>query len=77
MEYWVLTRLGREAIPLLHEAGRDEEANILELLDRATGVTVEQVAYAMRLDNSTARHKLRSLSVNRWVWRKITKATPF
>jgi len=29
MEYYVITRLGRQIIPLLKEEGRDDEADIL------------------------------------------------
>jgi len=77
MEYYVLTQSGREAIPVLHKTERNDEANILEYLGKADGATVEQVADEMHLDEKTAYDKLRSLSSNRWVWRKTTKLTPF
>ena len=77
MELFVLTQLGRDAIPELQKTGRDDEANILDYVGRADGATVEQVAEEMNLDEKTAYDKLRSLSANRWVWRKMTKLTPF
>ncbi len=77
MELFVLTQLGRDAIPELQKAGRDDEANILDYVGRVDGATVEQVAEEMNLDDKTAYAKLRSLSANRWVWRKATKLTPF
>ena len=77
MELFVLTQLGRDAIPELQKTGRDDEASILDYLGRADGATVEQVAEEMNLDEKTAYDKLRSLSANRWVWRKMTKLTPF
>lgn len=77
MEYYVLTQLGRDAIPVLQKAGKDDEANILEYLGKADGATVEQVADVMHLDEKIAYDKLRSLSANRWAWRKTTKLTPF
>jgi len=77
MELFVLTQLGRDAIPELQKTGRDDEANILDFVGRADGATVEQVAEEMNLDEKTAYDKLRSLSANRWVWRKTTKLTPF
>ena len=77
MEFYVLTQLGKEVIPALQKARRDDEANILEYVGRAGGATVEQVADAMRLDEEIVYNKLRSLSANRWVWRKITKLTSF
>ena len=77
MELYVLTRSGREVIPILLKAGREEEANILEYLGKADGATVEQVAEKIHLDEKTAYDKLRSLSANRWLWRKTTKLAPF
>jgi len=77
MELFVLTQLGRDAIPELQKTGRDDEANILDYVGRADGATVEQVAEEMNLDEKTAYDKLRSLSANRWVWRKTTKLTLF
>ena len=77
MELYVLTQLGRGKILPLQKSGREEEANILKLLDKAGGVTVEQVAYAMKLDENTARDRLRSMSGKRWVWLNIIKRAPF
>ena len=77
MELFVLTQLGRDAIPELQKTGRDDEANILDYLGRTDGTTVNQVAEEMNLDEKTVYDKLRSLSANRWVWRKTTKLTPF
>lgn len=77
MELYVLTQSGTKAIPWLKKAGREVEANILEYLGMAEGATMEQVADAMQLDLKTAYDKLRSLSANRWVWRKSTKLVQF
>ena len=77
MELFVLTQLGRDAIPELQKTGRDDEANILDYLGRTDGTTANQVAEEMNLDEKTVHDKLRSLSANRWVWRKTTKLTPF
>lgn len=64
-------------VPLLTKAGKELEADILEFLRMAEGATVEQVADAMNLDQKIAYDKLRSLSANRWVWRKTTKLVQF
>ena len=77
MELFVLTQLGRDAIPELQKTGRDDEANILDYVGRVDGATLEQVAEEMNLDEKTTYDKLRSLSANRWVWRKATKLTAF
>jgi len=77
MELYILTQSGRKVIPALLKAGRDVEANILDFLGKAEGATVEQVADAMHLDVKKAYDMLRSMSANRWVWRKMTKLVPF
>lgn len=77
MELYVLTRSGTKMVPVLKRSGRKLEADILEYLRITTGATVEQIAEAVNLDYKTAYDKLRSLSANRWVWRKTTKLVPF
>lgn len=77
MELYVVTQLGREAVRALQQTGKNEEADILDYLERTNGATVGQVAEAMRLDENVAYDKLRSMSANRWVWCKKTKLTPF
>ena len=78
MEYFMLTQLGRETIPVLQKAGQNDDANILEYLDKADGATVEQVAEAMHLDDKAAYTKLRVLCSNKWVWRtKTARFKPF
>ena len=77
MELYILTQVGREAIPALQKAGREEETKILEYLGLLDGATVQQVAEAIHLDEARAYDKLRSFSANRWVWRKTTKITLF
>ena len=77
MELYVLTQSGTKVIPLLRKAGREQEADILDYLGRAEGATVEQVADALHLDEKAAYDKIRSLSANRWVWRKSTKLVQF
>jgi DNA-binding MarR family transcriptional regulator len=77
MELYILTQSGRKAIPILKKVNKDVEANILEYLGMAEGATVEQVSDAMNLDEKTVYDKIRSLSANRWVWRKTTKLVLF
>ncbi|MBM4447419.1 MAG: hypothetical protein FJ023_08795 [Chloroflexi bacterium] len=77
MELYILTGSGTKAIPVLRKAGRWVEASMLEYLGMAEGATVEQVAAAMNFEQKTAYDKLRSLSANRWVWRKTTKLVQF
>ena len=77
MEVYVLTQAGREAVPRLQREGREEDAKILEYLGLLEGATVQQVAEKFQIDEAVAYDRLRSLSANRWVWRKSTKITLF
>jgi len=72
-----LTQAGREVVSRLKREGREEDARILEYLGMLEGATVQQVAEAFQLDEAVAYDRLRSLSANRWVWRKSTKLTLF
>jgi len=72
-----LTQAGREAIARLQREGREEDARILEYLGLLEGATVQQVAEMFQLDEAVVYDRLRSLSANRWVWRKSTKLTLF
>lgn len=77
MELYVLTQAGREITASLQKVGREEEAKILEFLGLTDGASVSQVADAFNIDQSKAYDMLRSMSANRWVWRKKTKLTEF
>lgn len=77
MELYIVTQSGTKVKPLLREAGRDLEADILDYLGKTDGATVEQVADALHLDEKTAYDQIWSLGVNRWVWRKSTKLAQF
>ncbi|MBM3148743.1 MAG: hypothetical protein FJZ94_04120 [Chloroflexi bacterium] len=77
MEIYVLTQAGREAVSRLKREGREEDARILEYVELLERATVQQVAEALQLDEAVVYDRLRSLSANRWVWRKSTKLTLF
>lgn len=70
MEYYVITRLGRQIIPLLKEEGRDDEADILDCLRLNGAATVEQITL---LNESVVRLKLRILAREKWVKRRRMK----
>jgi len=77
MELYILTQVGRDIIPSLQKASREEEAKILEFLGLIDGASARQVADEFKLDESKAYDILRSMSANRWIWRKKTKLTEF
>ena len=77
MELYIVTESGAKVILLLRKAGREQEADILDYLGRAEGATVKQVAEALHLDEKAAYDRIRSLSANKWVWRKSTKLVQF
>ena len=73
----MLTQVGRDIIPSLYKANREEEAKILEFLGLIDGANVRQVAAEFNMDDNEVYDKLRSMSANRWIWRKKTKLTEF
>jgi len=77
MDYYVITESGKQAIQRLKGAITEEEAKILGYLDRAGNATVEQIAYAVHLEEIAAQEKLQSLIANRWVWLNKTRFKPF
>lgn len=77
MDVYILTNLGRRAIPGLRKLGNELDAGILEFLERTDGATENQVAEAFGISVDVAYDKLRSLSANRWVWRRTTRTVPF
>jgi hypothetical protein len=77
MDVYVLTTLGRKAVPALRRLGQELDASILEFLERTDGATENQVAEAFGISVEVAYDKLRSLSARRWVWRRTTRVLPF
>ncbi len=77
MDVYVLTTLGRKAVPALRKLGQELDASILEFLEHTDGATENQVAEAFGISVELAYDKLRSLSARRWVWRRTTRVLPF
>ena len=77
MDYYVITESGKRAMQKLKGSVTEEDAKILAYLDRAGNATVEQVAYAVHMEELAAQEKLKSLVANRWVWLNKTKFKPF
>jgi hypothetical protein len=77
MDYYVLNQSGRKAIQTLEKAGRNEEAKILELLDRAGSATQEQLVYSLGMESYRVDAILKSFLSSRWIWKNTTRATSF
>jgi hypothetical protein len=71
MYFYILTSLGRQAIPPLKSEGRDDEAGILEFL-RGGAATVEDIKNRTALDESTISIYLSAFVRKKWVNRRRT-----
>ena len=76
MDYYVITESGKQAVQILKGTINEEEAKILAYLDRAGHATIEQIAYAVHMEELAALEQLKSLIANRWVWLNKTKFKP-
>jgi len=74
MEYYTLTRAGGEAVPLLRERGRINEADVLDYLREKKSLTLEQIADGLSEKETVVGFKLRMLTGEGWVRRKRTKS---
>ena len=77
MEYYVLNQSGRKAIPMLEKEGKNDEARILELLDRAGSATLEQLVYTLNMPEHMIMNTLKTFLSRRWIWKNTTKTSEF
>ena len=49
----MLNQSGRKSIRILEKEGKDDEARILDLLDRAGSATLEQLKYTLNMPEDT------------------------
>ncbi len=77
MDYYVLNQSGRRVIQMLEKSGKNDEAKILDMLDRAGSATPEQIAYSLQLDMYNVTNILKTFLANRWVWRNPTTTSSF
>ena len=74
MNYFVLTSLGKQAIPMLKDENKDAETAILELLRRGSA-TQEQIADNTLVSQSEAYLILMRLKREGWVKERRSKGT--
>lgn len=77
MDYYVLNQSGRKVIQMLEKSGKDDEAKILDMLDRAGSATPEQIAYTLQIEEHRVTSILKTFLANRWIWRNPTKTSSF
>jgi DNA-binding MarR family transcriptional regulator len=77
MDYYVLNQSGRRVIQMLEKSGKNDEARILDMLDRAGSATPEQIAYSLHIDMYKVTDLLKTFLANRWIWRNPTKTSSF
>jgi hypothetical protein len=75
MEYYVLNQSGRKAIHILEKEGKDDEARILDLLDRAGSATIDQMIYTLHMPETMIISILKTFLAKKWVWKNTTKAS--
>lgn len=74
MNYFVITSLGKQVIPMLKDENKDDEAAILEFLRRGSA-TREQIADNTLINQSEAYLILMRLKRERWVKERRSKGT--
>jgi hypothetical protein len=77
MEYYVLNQSGRKAIHTLEKEGKNDEARILDLLDRAGSATLEQLTYSLNMPEHMIVNILKTFLSRRWIWKNTTKTSEF
>ena len=73
----MLNQSGRKSIRILEKEGKDDEARILDLLDRAGSATLEQLMYTLNLPEDTIMNILKTFLAKRWIWKNTTKSSQF
>lgn len=74
MNYFIITALGKQSIPMLKDEGKDDEAAILEFL-RRRGATREQISDNTLVSQSEAYLILMRLKSEGWVKERRSKGT--
>jgi hypothetical protein len=77
MEYYVLNQSGRKSIQVLQKSGKDDEAKILDMLDRAGSATTDQIVYSLHMEEDRVTNILKTFLAKRWVWKNTTRTTSF
>lgn len=77
MEYYVLNQSGRKAIRMLQKSGNDDEAKILDMLDRAGSATTDQIMYSLHMQEDRVMEIIKTFLSRRWIWKNTTKTASF
>jgi hypothetical protein len=77
MEYYVLNQSGRKAIQMLEKSGKNDEAKILDMLDRAGSATTDQIVYSLHMEEHHVTDILKTFLAKRWVWKNTTRTASF
>ena len=77
MDFWMLTEKGKRFIVATEKQHIENEARILEFLNRVNSATMEVIAHGTGLDELTVRTTLKRLNEKSWVWKKATRLAKF
>jgi len=73
VEYYVITQLGKQMIPQLRELNRDDEADILDYLQKSKASTTKRISDDLPINEPEIRLILINLVGEGWVKRRRTK----
>ena len=77
MDFWMLTEKGKRFIFPMERNRIENEAKILEFLNRVGSATTDVIAHGTNLDELTVKATLKKMTEKSWVWKKATKLVRF
>jgi predicted transcriptional regulator len=77
VDFWMLTEKGKRFVSPMERNRVENEAKILEFLNRVGSATEEVIAYGTNLDELTVKATLKKLTEKSWVWKKATRLAKF
>ena len=77
MDFWMLTEKGKRFVVLTEKKHIENEARILEFLNRVGSATEEVIASRTGLDELAVRTTLKRMNEKSWVWKKATRLAKF
>jgi DNA-binding MarR family transcriptional regulator len=77
VDFWMLTEKGKRFVVATERKHVENEARILEFLNRVGSATMEVIVQGTGLDELTVRTTLKRLNEKSWVWKKATRLAKF
>ena len=77
MDFWMLTEKGKRFLMATERGSTENEARVMEFLNRVGSAPIETIAHVTRLDEYTIQDTLKRLNEKSWVWKKATRFAKF